>query len=303
MHVGKRFFQASMILLVALAAALDARAITTLVGTRLASDAPTLAASHGAVRDTSTIAQDERSVSAEPIVRRNPFDHATPLVPPAPPPPRSPSDPAPMPACEGVRVVAIAASSEQAWSFAALALDSAPSVLRRQGDQVGVRRVAFVGREEVWLEEGTGYCRATLFAEKTPAPKPPVKATPQVGAGAVPPDIARGIKRLSASEFEIDRATFDRVLDSQLHLLMQARLAPDMIDGRVAGLRLLGVKPDSVLGLIGLVDNDRLESINGIDIGTPQQALEAYARIRTGERFSLRLSRGNRPMTLDYAVK
>jgi general secretion pathway protein C len=241
-------------------------------------------------------------------VRRNPFDHATKLGPAEPDPaPSGPVDPASAPPCEGVRVVAIAASSDPDWSFAAIGpagKDGANGELKRRGDEIGSKVIAFVGWDRVWLAEKGAVCQAALFrGPEKPATTPPTPAKPQVAGASLPADVARGIRRLSPNEFEVDRATLDRVLDGQQQLLMQTRVVPDTIDGRIAGLRLVGVKPDSLLGAVGLLDGDRLEAINGLDITTPEKALEAYARVRTGEKFSVRLTRGGAPMTIDYAVR
>jgi general secretion pathway protein C len=205
-----------------------------------------------------------------------------------------------------VRVVAIAASSDPDWSFAALApagKDGARGELKRRGDEIDAKRVAYVGWDRVWLADKGAVCQAALFRGAEKAATPPTPAKPQVAGTSLPPDVARGIRRLSSNEFEVDRTTLDRVLDGQQQLLMQTRVVPDTIDGRIAGLKLVGVKPDSLLGAIGLLDGDRLEAINGLDITTPEKALEAYARVRTGEKFSVRLTRGGAPMTIDYAVK
>ena len=85
--------------------------------------------------------------------------------------------------------------------------------------------------------------------------------------------------------------------------MSQTRVAPDTVDGRVAGLRLLGIKPDSLLAMMGLSNNDRLDTINGLDISSPENALEAYARIRNGDVFSVRVTRDKKPMTIDYHIK
>jgi general secretion pathway protein C len=294
-------------LLVALAAALDAHAITTLVGVRLAPDARALVASHH--DDERVAARAPPPRTADAILARNPFDHLTSLLPTTPAyDPESPlasTDPRDAPPCDGLRVVAIAASSDPEWSFAALSTTADPKgTLRRRGDDVGDRRVAFVGWDRVWMAQGPSLCQASLFGPKE-APLPAkIAAVPTVATvSSVPPAIAKGIRKNGPGDYDIDRATLDKILESQHELMAQTRVAPDMIDGRVAGLRLMGIKPDSLLGLIGLSNNDRLDAINGLDISSPESALEAYARIRNGDKFDVRLTRDGKPMTIDYKIK
>ena len=316
MRIAPKLVWTAVPVLLALAAALDAHAITTLVGAGLAPDARALAASHGGPGGAASAAP-RAPRSADAILARNPFDHATSLAAAAaasdPVADVGVSNPSDAPPCEGVRVAAIAASSDPEWSFAALATPSEPkATLRRRGDALGDRSVAFVGWDRVWLAHGVSLCQTSLFTpaardggtqDKT-AKAGKTAAVPTVSApSSVPPAIARGIRKNGPNDYDIDRATFDKILETQHELMSQTRVAPDTVDGRVAGLRLLGIKPDSLLAMMGLSNNDRLDTINGLDISSPENALEAYARIRNGDVFSVRVTRDKKPMTIDYHIK
>jgi hypothetical protein len=39
---------------------------------------------------------------------------------------------------------------------------------------------------------------------------------------------------------------------------------------------LFGIRPDTLLGTLGLENGDRLQTINGFDMASPEKALEAY---------------------------
>ncbi len=313
MRIAPKLVWTAVPVLVALAAALDAHAITTLVGVQLAPDARALVAAHGDL-GRARAPEPPKPRSADAILARNPFDHATSLLPSTVIEDdlagvAASTDPRDAPPCEGLRVVAIAASSDPEWSFAALSTPADPKgTLRRRGDDVGERRVAFVGWDRVWMSRagsgGGSLCQTALFRPKEAPGVTKTAAIPTVAVpSSVPPALAKGIRRNGPGDYDIDRATLDRILESQHELISQTRVAPEMIDGRVAGLRLMGIKPDSLLGLIGLSNNDRLESINGLDIASPESALQAYARIRNGEKFDVRITRDGKPMTLDYKVK
>jgi general secretion pathway protein C len=58
-----------------------------------------------------------------------------------------------------------------------------------------------------------------------------------------------------------------------------------------------------LLATLGMEDGDRLETINGFDLTNPEQALEAYARLRTAERLILRVHRRGRPVELEVHVR
>jgi general secretion pathway protein C len=84
---------------------------------------------------------------------------------------------------------------------------------------------------------------------------------------------------------------------------MKSRVVPEKVGDRVVGVRLLGVRPGSVLAMIGLESGDRLETINGFSVATPTEALEAYARLRVAERLIVQITRNGRPLELDYTIR
>ena len=86
-------------------------------------------------------------------------------------------------------------------------------------------------------------------------------------------------------------------------LMRSARIVPEQKDGKTIGVRLFGVRPDTLLGTLGLKNGDRLEQINGFDMGSPEKALEAYARLRTAENLKIKINRRGQPTTIDFKIK
>ena len=89
----------------------------------------------------------------------------------------------------------------------------------------------------------------------------------------------------------------------QVSLLRSVRVVPEVQDGAVVGLRLFGIRPGSLLDSIGLRSGDRLESINGFSLASPEKALEAYARLQRAERLNVRLQRKGAPVELTLNVR
>ncbi len=129
-------------------------------------------------------------------------------------------------------------------------------------------------------------------AETPPGPQPPPTAP------AWP--VALGILKVSETEFLVDRRVVDVALEGQADLTRTVRIVPESEGGKVIGIRLFGVRPGTLLYLIGFQNGDRLESVNGLDVGTPEHALEAYARLRTARDVSVILNRRGSPTRLDY---
>ena len=72
---------------------------------------------------------------------------------------------------------------------------------------------------------------------------------------------------------------------------------------KIVGIRLFGIRPDSLLGTLGLENGDRLQSINGFEMSDPQKALEAYARLRSAERLTVAVNRRGKPVNIDFNIK
>ncbi|MBX3232081.1 MAG: general secretion pathway protein GspC [Labilithrix sp.] len=312
--------------LLATAALLNAQAVTQLVGATMAVDEKDLArAPNVSLRGAGAAGSaSARSTDGSPIIHRNAFDHvAGPLdTKPVeesgdgePTGPIDTSDPWSAPACEGVVVKAIAASDDEAWSFASFAGEGGKPQLARRGSDVGGKTVHFIGWDRVWLTSSGQLCQASLFdAKKAPPPAAPApapaassSAAPSTGArrGAPPlsADMKSGIKQVSPTEFQIDRGILDKILENQAELMRQARVVPVQENGKVVGVRLNGIKSDALLGVLGMQNGDTLKTINGFDMGSPEKALEAYARLRTADKLTISLSRGGKDMNIDYAIK
>ena len=303
--------------LIAIAALLNAQAVTQLVGISLTPDKEALAAPPPVAKVTPMANASGRNPSAEPILSRNPFDHVTgPL---RPPPVEDTavvanvdtSDPWNAPVCDGLKVLVIAASSDPEWSFAALTGGGeTKSVLRRRGGEIGGKKVHFVGWDRVWFQNGSSLCQSQLFkqpdlpvAKAAPTPSAEPVAPPKSGAPGVGADILKGIQKLSPTEFNIDRAVVDKILENQSELMRQARIVPEQENGKVVGIRMFGIRPDTLLGVLGMENGDRLQTINGFDMASPEKALEAYARLRTADKLVVQVNRRGANMNLDYNIK
>lgn len=258
---------------------------------------------------------DLHATNADAILQRNPFDSATgPLLsPPGGAPaertPEAGGDPWSDPLCDAGRVVLIAASQDDAWSFAAIEGPDGRTQLRRLGGDAPGGTLARIAWDRVWIAAGGARCQLQLgktAREKAPEPPPPRPQARPVGSengmSSIPPEIAARIRRVSATEFHVDRTAVDQILEQQALLMRSARVIPERQGDRVVGLK-LRIRRGSLLESLGLESGDSLRSINGLDITDPQRALEAYARLRTANRLSVAIERGGQLMTVDFNIR
>ncbi|WP_394832243.1 general secretion pathway protein GspC [Pendulispora rubella] len=305
--------------LVMVAAFFGAQGIMQVTRIGLMSDAasfarPPLAAPPRAASETG-----RHATSADAILARNPFDSETgPLgVAKAAPSTDANGVTSSAVACEGVKVHIIAASSDPDWSYAALSdgaagAESAPSnvVLRRRGGDFNGKKIEYVGTDRVWLDSNGSICQARLFSEPaSPEPASPRRPSDTAakpapgGATSLPPEIANGIKKVGANEYDIDRGVVDLVFERQGDLFRH-RIVPALdSSGKTIGINIFGVSKDSVLGKLGIENADRIQQVNGFDAGSPEKMLEALGRLRTANHLTLTGSRNGKNFAFDYNIK
>jgi general secretion pathway protein C len=324
--VLKRYFAGVVLALIAVAAYFQASGITQLVGSALGPNDKALsgAGATDAVRTAAagSPARDDHATSARSILERNPFDSVTPR-----PLDARPEDDAATPAvvdlehyenapvCEGFKALIVVASTDPAWSMAALSGGGATATkLVRMGEEIGGKILQIVEWNRVVLSSGSSLCQIRMFKPgKAPEPppqpqtkthEPPPGYTPETGAApSLPADIASKIQKVSATEFNVDRQVVAKILDNQAEFMKSARIVPEQENGKVVGIRLLGVRPDTLLGTLGLENGDRLQTINGFDMASPEKALEAYARLRTADHLTVQVNRRGQNTNIDLNIK
>jgi general secretion pathway protein C len=289
--------------LIAIAAYFQAAGISHLIGAAVGIDRSAVAPPAGPVARSFIAEKFDHSTAATAILARNPFDSSTgPLGGDAPPEGAAPvaaiRDIGP---CETARVVLISASDDPSWSFASISSEGGRGVLRRVGDEVGAFSVESIERDRVRLTSKQFRCEAVLgaapIAARPPPPPPPPGAGP-AKPGGVPPDIAAGIRQTGERSFTVQRSALDLILARQAELFGRMRIAPDK-----DGLRVAGIRPDSLLGSLGIQNGDHLQKINGFDIADPHSALEAYSKLMHASNLVITATRGGQPLNFDLKIE
>lgn len=325
--IFKRYFAAVVCLLIGVAAYFQASGMGALVASSVALDPSSLPASAPApaFAPRAAAASQDHTSSAAAILSRNPFDSVTgPLdgksieLPTEPAKEEITRDPYDDPDCDVARALLIVASDDPQWSFAALAGSDGKSMLRRKGDEIGGYTVTFIGDQRtpeqrrdskrevydrVWLTAAGGARCQIRVGGKLPVKGPPPPKDTGNKKGGVPKDISDKIHKISETEFNVERSVVDNILENQAELMKSARIVPEKEGDKVVGIRLFGIRPDSLLGTLGIENGDRLSAINGFEMGDPQKALEAYTKLRTADHLTVAVNRHGKPVNIDFNIK
>jgi general secretion pathway protein C len=329
---GQRLSVAIILFTLAVSAHLVARGATSFAARTLLPPEPVAAAVKATGTATRPPGADAPDIHA--ILARNIFDPSTgSLWPPKPveaPVSELPQTPvneevvpgAVYPACDGSLRLVASVFSEKApeWSFASVTTGSDPPMLYRQGSRVQDKELVQVLPSAVYMRSANGrLCSLYLFVPAPPAaavaPEPPVAAaTPNVtqppptpglvSSGSITEgELDQGIKAEGETKFTVQRSFVDRVLQNQAEIMRSARIVPHEENGQVIGVKLYGIRRNSLLGKLGLQNGDLLRTINGFEMSSPDTALEAYAKLRTASNLSVAVVRRGRPLTVDYDIQ
>jgi general secretion pathway protein C len=223
-----------------------------------------------------------------------------------------PSKPAPN--CTGkLRLVgSVVSPGFPEWSFAAIAgTDDGKTMLYREGSAVDGSRVLAVQSSSVVVSGSSGACQLLMFDEEenavARAPTQPKKPSPAArdarNAGLSAEELDDGIEKVTDTRFNIQRSLVDKALANQGSLMKTARVIPHEEDGRVVGVKLYGIRRNSLLGRLGVRNGDMLRTINGFAMASPDTALEAYSRLRSADKLTLAIKRQNKEMTIEYNIE
>ena len=329
---GRKLSAAITAVTLALSALFLAKGSTSLVAGALLPPQPV---SSGAVHGRVEQAPGAAAPDTKEILKRNIFDPTTgPLWPPKPPPDTESDEgeteaqivqeelvPGHIPPpCEGsLRMVAAMHFEKMPeWSFATLTTGSDDALLYRQGGRVDDKEIVEVLPKAVFLRQTNGkLCSVAMFFDKNaagqPTRTPPPPATPparpsipgmvSASGGISEAEMDQNIHAVSDNKYTVQKTFVDKILQNQAQLMSSARIVPHEENGQVIGVKMYGIRRNSLLGKLGMQNGDLLRTINGFEMSSPDTALEAYSRLRTASNLSVAVVRRGQAMNLQYDVQ
>ena len=116
-------------------------------------------------------------------------------------------------------------------------------------------------------------------------------------------ELARGVRKRGERRYEIKRGTLELALRNLRSLSAWVRVAPEIRDGRASGFRVVSVTAGGPFAKLGLRRGDVLVSVNGLDIRTPDHALDAHGKLKSSSRFVLGFLRDGKVLVHEYAIR
>jgi membrane-associated protease RseP (regulator of RpoE activity) len=106
------------------------------------------------------------------------------------------------------------------------------------------------------------------------------------------------IVRKSDTSYEVERSLVKELVEDGA--ARRARIVPYNQDGKVAGLKLFGIRRTSLLAQLGLKNGDLVLRANGRPLSSPEEALEIYRDAAKLSTLELEIERKGEKQTISY---
>jgi general secretion pathway protein C len=111
------------------------------------------------------------------------------------------------------------------------------------------------------------------------------------------------VKKIGDKQYLLDRRKVQQSLESPEHILSDARLFPNIKNGKQEGFLVQEIIPGGIYDSLGLKNGDTLLRINGLQISNPEVAIQAMSAMRGMNTVNLDIIRGSSKMTLNYQIR
>ena len=159
----------------------------------------------------------------------------------------------------------------------------------------GAGKLQAVKRESVVLRRGDGTVEIPLEDVK-------VKEITKKSSGSAP-SADQFARKVGKGAYMVDQVKLQQAIANPAQMMTDARLRPNLANGKEEGFVLSEVKPGGIYQSLGLQDGDVLLRINEYDISNPERALQAFTALKGMERVQIDLVRAGSRMTMTYQIK
>jgi general secretion pathway protein C len=303
----RKYLWAIDLLAIALSAVFVARATGVFVQSVMSRNTPAFTSSRRTTNDA-TVPATYYGKQVEDILKRNVFCSTCPPILPEPEKAGGPApDPEPTKTTLPLRLMAIMFSpppNDPRWSMAVIRdteqNSAGPYAI---GMKIREATVQDIQETRIFLNNAGKPEYLDLIekphSEAAAGPAPP--AAPSTDPFVA--EMEKGIKKLSEHSYEVQRGTVDSLLGNMAVLSRAARIVPEVRDGKAAGFRLFSVRPDGPFGKIGLQNGDVIYAINGLEMTSPDKALEIYTKLKSANHLAVALERNGQKITKDYNIR
>ncbi|MBI4197101.1 MAG: hypothetical protein HY539_04685 [Deltaproteobacteria bacterium] len=162
-------------------------------------------------------------------------------------------------------------------------------------------RIEFVNGSRLEYAELEDFAQGKSIFDKAEAVHGDRKSSGSSKGGASVSDEGGAIVAQGDKIF-IDQSAIDDALTNLDRFYTEIRIVPHFDQGKVSGMKVLSVKPGSLVSKLGLQRGDILEKINGQELDV-KRGMALFAELKDQKNFSIDLKRGGQNKTLEYEIR
>ncbi|MBS1111872.1 MAG: gspC [Nitrospirae bacterium] len=110
-------------------------------------------------------------------------------------------------------------------------------------------------------------------------------------------------EKIGEKEYLLNRRKVDQTLENPEHILTDARLLPNIQNGKQEGFKMLEVKSGGLYESLGLKNGDILLRVNDLEISNPEVAIQAMTALKGMNRVNLDIMRNGAKLSMSYDIK
>lgn len=112
-----------------------------------------------------------------------------------------------------------------------------------------------------------------------------------------------GVRQTGERSYDIEEGEIDKALSNMSSLLTQARVVPNFENGQTNGFKIFAIRPDSIFEKLGIKNGDVIQSINNMDINSPDKAFMLLTQLRNERQITMDVRRGTGVETYTYDIR
>ena len=113
----------------------------------------------------------------------------------------------------------------------------------------------------------------------------------------------RFVSRAGQDSYVLDKSAVADAIQNPTKILADARMLPNMVNGKQEGFVMREIKPGGLFAALGLQNGDVLLKVNNNEISGPDMALRAFTALKGLDSVDLDVIRGGQKLTLTYQIK
>ncbi len=174
----------------------------------------------------------------------------------------------------------------------------------RLGDKVpGGGQLEEISRLSVQIRGPDGSLQVlSLFAEPAPPDKRAAARSPAAPAAPAGNPVAGEIRPVGENRWVIPQSVAEEARGNINELLKQARVEPNIVNGKTEGFVVRMIQPRSLLAGLGIQRGDVLMQINGVALDSPEKALQVFQQLREAKNISIGLLRNGSSFSFEYEI-